>query len=546
MNTFPTAPESHQSTDPTHHTLTTVYPAGGEHFDPFQTLEIQLTFTDSITYPNEQELNQLLSSNAIFYLELDAHTRRLPTLAMFDQEDATSIILIFNANDHVSGGDGHTNNAFHAGQTWTLHLHPESLTYTNDQQQQVAFSPYSETFQFAFEPCSCFGHGECDPNFNDGTCTCQYPYTPPHCNTCATGFHMVGAACVENPTCEENSCSGHGHCSVSMEGSLVCDCDEGYANHFTTMCGRCDDGYTGYPQCVVDTNQHQNDTKVPPCSEPILPAVLDSGAFLAGDGAVHIQGYYYMNLISLSHTISFSIDRPSLFRVYVEPHLVNINLRLSKVDPVNNFLHTVASSTSSRDEESIFLELPGPDDTMYPDQYVLRISFLTSGSPYYSTTARHNACENFNFELEIAPITLVRHQINHYQEAVQSCREQSYLPLSEFQWEQDNNDGFFIVPSNQPFNYPAYDIFTLNANQTLYDQQQAHISRSMRHFFFSWSFEIPNDLEENTRAQLTALLGYRFVFGDMAMLLEIGDGQSHCGSSFFFYLIVTNSSADVG
>ncbi len=66
------------------------------------------------------------------------------------------------------------------------------------------------------------------------------------CGTCPGGkVCNLNGACVDNP-CDPDPCNGHGTCSPS-DGSCSCAND-----HMTADCGACDEGYTGYPNCIYD------------------------------------------------------------------------------------------------------------------------------------------------------------------------------------------------------------------------------------------------------------------------------------------------------
>ncbi len=100
---------------------------------------------------------------------------------------------------------------------------------------------------------SCSGHGQCDDSTGSVVCTCDTGYAGDHCESCAPGYVDDGSGnCIEeSTTCQADSCSGHGQCDDST-GSIVCTCDTGYTGN---RCQDCDTGYhsDGNGNCVPDT-----------------------------------------------------------------------------------------------------------------------------------------------------------------------------------------------------------------------------------------------------------------------------------------------------
>ena len=89
-------------------------------------------------------------------------------------------------------------------------------------------------------PTSCAGHGECDDEGGDVTCECDSGFDPAtNCATCLEGYHRSGESCVEDETCDDHGCSGHGTCDAST-GVAICTCDDGYRGD------ECDECYPGY------------------------------------------------------------------------------------------------------------------------------------------------------------------------------------------------------------------------------------------------------------------------------------------------------------
>lgn len=88
-------------------------------------------------------------------------------------------------------------------------------------------------------PDPCNGHGQCAANGASASCSCNAGYAGAACDSCASGYHMQGGACVVDQTCATDSCQQHGVCSTPF-GVITCTCDSGYAG---SSCDACASGY---------------------------------------------------------------------------------------------------------------------------------------------------------------------------------------------------------------------------------------------------------------------------------------------------------------
>lgn len=94
-------------------------------------------------------------------------------------------------------------------------------------------------------PCvdngDCGEHGICDERTGQAVCVCDPGWAGAACDTCAGGYEDdgEGGCALLPPTCQADSCSGHGTCD-DADGDIICDCDPGYDG---MDCGRCADGY---------------------------------------------------------------------------------------------------------------------------------------------------------------------------------------------------------------------------------------------------------------------------------------------------------------
>lgn len=85
----------------------------------------------------------------------------------------------------------------------------------------------------------CNDHGECVVNNGEPVCICEEGYAGELCEERGEGYYDDGDECVENESCDEESCSGHGTCDNST-GKIGCTCNEGYAGD---QCELCDHGF---------------------------------------------------------------------------------------------------------------------------------------------------------------------------------------------------------------------------------------------------------------------------------------------------------------
>ena len=119
--------------------------------------------------------------------------------------------------------------------------------------------------------CSCdpgykdYGDGDCRPGnpcaFSDGCAllfrSCVNSRGLAECGDCLPGYHEEGGLCIEDETCLESSCSGHGACD-DAGGVVVCTCETGYAGRY---CEACDEeaGYRRAGGGDVCTNDYDGD-----------------------------------------------------------------------------------------------------------------------------------------------------------------------------------------------------------------------------------------------------------------------------------------------
>lgn len=141
-----------------------------------------------------------------------------------------------------------------------------------------------------------------------------------HINDCRTrdGYHLVGHKCVEHSQCTTNTCNDHGLCSQE-DGSVVCQCDEGFVNAGDTFCAACDSPYATYPNCSTPDldNHYSREQSANKCGALLVPASLDVAGALLETQSVHLMETYYLAYGTEMQKITFTIKHKSMFRVYL-------------------------------------------------------------------------------------------------------------------------------------------------------------------------------------------------------------------------------------
>lgn len=331
-----------------------------------------------------------------------------------------------------------------------------------------------------FRCTGCSGHGTCV----DQACVCTGNWTGNNCDRCATGTHAAGSDCVADVDCTATSCNGHGRCN-DASGSISCVCSRGFDG---AACDRCALGYIGYPNCTLNSTDDGQESDT--CTAPLLPNDLNGPAFLDYDGHLHIQGFYYVNPVTRLHQITFTITQESLFRIYTEPHDVDIDVRLYLVGTSSNTLIDYGISFGL--EETLYRDIQ-------PGNYMIQFN-------YYFWSPPPSDCETFNMELAIAPLTSVVQQSNSMS---YYCGATNNLP---------NLPSQLVITDEYMFDGSG---FTVNAPQGS--------SLATANYFYRINITI--NPPPNMIASLHAVLGYRFLQGDLSLLLEGGSSGFHCNNT---------------
>jgi len=232
--------------------------------------------------------------------------------------------------------------------------------------------------------------------------------------------------------------------------------------------------------------------------------------YLGYNNEVHIQGDYYMDVDNLQHKISFSLSQDSLFRMYAEPHWIDIDFHLLEVLSDGSTTY-VQSEISIGQEEVIFRLVPG-GTTSKPRNYIILIKYFP-----WNRGNRPVVCETFNFELAIQPTQAVKQLTNKMNNfcaqtdkypapAGAGVGDSSYYAVGASGLSY-NPTGYFTVHSNAS---------NLNLNKTSQDPN----------YFYKFMFSVAP--LPGQAALITAEAGYQFLPGAVTVMLEEMT-SNHCG-----------------
>lgn len=489
--------------------ILSVSPPEGRNLDPSKDLNLRITFSDPVVEPRD----------VAAYLATHNPPDRAPGLALRHvatgrptlrgagewewirpasvRLDGTRRILeVVFAHGDLRSEDG----AFELLFNLTDFTTTNGVHFANAAQQGRVYSLVNLN-------CSDHGRGTAGPN---GTviCQCDMGYAGVNCDSCAQGFHSVGNKCAANLPCTPESCNGHGSCNDQL-GYPICTCFQGYATVGTNSCSVCAQGYEGYPQCAPIPESSDSSTR---CSAQLLPRHLDTVAHLGYNDEVRLQGYFYIDVAHQEHSMYFKLAEDSLFRIYAQPHWVDIDLWLYRIGKTKT--ETIANGgLSIGKEESLSLRL---NKTLSDDSYLLKFR-------YFVFSSSRPACETVNIDLAIAPESRVYTRV---QSKKQTCTHvlhnvSTALPLADQTIIQVSSDsgGYNYAPNHKfavaPPNKPA----------------ETRPFKDRGYYFWNKSISL-SKVPDNHVAILRVEVGYSFLESDFALLLELGSNTpDHCTGS---------------
>eukprot|EP01125_Pyxidicula_operculata_P010689 TRINITY_DN351_c0_g3_i1.p1 TRINITY_DN351_c0_g3~~TRINITY_DN351_c0_g3_i1.p1 ORF type:complete len:3455 (-),score=945.65 TRINITY_DN351_c0_g3_i1:93-9641(-) len=449
-----------------------VLPPYGYSIDPSEYLEITVGLSEAIgssipsTYDN---FTRWLKTNEVLFMEYtewqngtSSSKKNFPSFVLLD--DAKKEIRAY-FNDLVPA------------QYYMLRIEADKFVTENG----TKFSVYYESHYYSTLDCNCGGHGRCSTNATRlEHCECDEPYAGTECKSCLPGYHRSGSDCVVNTACNSTTCNSHGTCDDS-QGYPICTCEKRFDSTPEGFCSKCHPGYENYPDCTPVEKQAVR------CTAPLLPNDLNTLAYLGQTGSFHVQNEFYIDLDHSSHDVSFTLKEDSYFRIYTEPHDVDIDIWLWKLPKVPNpdnkyFGRTlIANGISFNQEESVFTKLDGGEN------YMLTFQFIP-----YTSFSKLSTCETFNMELAITPVTDFN---EHVQKFASDCT--GSLP---------NINVGTLKPS-------GYDFYSGNTFSVSINKGQ-NFSGDV----WSTKFEIPK--VEGKVAYIEAEISYRFITGDMAIRVQ--------------------------
>ncbi|KAL6071619.1 Tenascin C [Balamuthia mandrillaris] len=386
-----------------------VDPPGDDVYDPTKPFALRVHFSHPVVEPaNDQQLTQWTGDSAtkVLYFRTPSVERPhesdwneiLPTRLEFSDESGlqgrhTVLVATWAANSLTAGTEYEL----------ILDLSPEfkadgGVSYEGSQQT-------GRMYTFLSPDDDCGGHCGENSKCVDGACVCE------------EGYHGSGVNCIDNIPCTPNFCNEHGFCR-DWEGYPTCLCFTGYITVGEKYCSACAAGYewskpegADKAECVPVKTALKESTR---CKEPLLPASLNTMAYLGYDGEVRLNGHYFIDLERGSEEIKFQLNQTSVFRVVMDSSWVDADISLVKMSN---------GKTESIDDGSYSINL---EETMYQtlqptigdDYYALRFMYYFGGGLQ---------CQTINLDLSIIPAKTLDSESSPDQ-----CRSLAHTTASTF------------------------------------------------------------------------------------------------------------------
>jgi len=463
-----------------------ISPSEGTNLDPSQELRIMIFFSTSAASPSLTEISNV-TGNYAYLSDLSNNMRISPSSVRYGYLNQSLVIV-------------YAPNSLSLSKSYRLVFYPEKF---KDSLGNVFTMNDTSEHIYIMQNCDCNGHGTCVASSGRIACACSPGYTGTLCQACAPGYHGLGTECVANMNCTPSYCNGHGNCS-QIQGVPHCDCDEGWATTGDAYCTACAYGYIFKDdQCVAEDDGESKPTH---CTAPLFPKSLNTPAYLNYNQSVELSGFYYIDVKHRRDDIDFELTQDSLIRIYVEPHLVDIDLWLGIVDSTGRVLN-INHQLSLGGEESIFMYLEG--SSLKPMQYRFTMRYYIWGAITVSD------CETANFQLSISPVASVALDQVSIQK---TCTQSGNLPNLE----QNKTIG-------SPFVYKSPSVHSRLSSCPVSTESGTTDPCQTDLYFYSWNFTL--DKVENKVPVILASIEYHFLPADFGLVLEIGQGMQ-CSKKF--------------
>ncbi|PRP79088.1 hypothetical protein PROFUN_13150 [Planoprotostelium fungivorum] len=461
-----------------------IYPESGEIVEPNEDLWVYVDFSEPVGTPDNTQRRNLLKwvkDNSALYLKQSSSTSNiLPVEAdMWEDSEFTYLDVRFQAADIVPD------------RTFTIHLDASKFKDTNG----VSFVNPLGSPTFSTSPTDfCNNHG----NMVNGVCQCNAGYTGARCDQCATGYHQEGQECKPDAACPADYCHGHGEC-VPLDSERICFCNYGYAGRTCEECayGFEKDSTTG--ECKL---LPQEDEEPIQCEQSILPTSLDAWGYLLPTREVHLSEDFYLDHVHGVHEMTFSLERESVFRILAEPHKLDIDIWLYKIDDQGNTVYLDALLSLEGVEEVMYKTLPGGTPNK-PAKYLLKFQ-------YFDWEDVSDTCHSAYIELAIVPKNRAQGIANKM--AAVCTGTESKLPTNQDIFGKSNR-------------YPR-----IESDMTLKQKGANFIvakGSGKANYAGKIDFEIVT-ANPWSMATIHATTSSQFAIGDVALLLESGDNADHC------------------
>jgi hypothetical protein len=229
------------------------------------------------------------------------------------------------------------------------------------------------------------------------------------------------------------------------------------------------------------------------CPFEPLPDTLDTLSGVGFNGELHLHNEYYTPFTrGQNHPITFTITEPSQFRIYVEPHSVDIDIWL-----YNNLTSIAHTSDYSLADEVIYASLS-------PGAYRIRIYFFGNVA---------GTCPSMTTEISIIPTATLTSRVNSYK-----CPATALYPTLNI--------------GSVPATGFTYDSNSASEKGKLFNAQVTSKTPAFA-FLQSYPFTVPTVIQTGDNWEVEAVLGSHFPTSALGLLLLPADSPAPVDLSCF-------------